>query len=156
MSRILFTAIIVLVLALGSYGYLVAPPRESTQSREASAPMKAPPLTPQITAQLEKSRGFQALVSYTDRGFEPATVTIKKGQTVRFTNNSSDDVWIAASSAGGGKLYPRVQDECGSSTFDTCKGQRPQEFWEFTFDIAGTWGYADNLHKGNTGIVVVK
>ena len=33
-------------------------------------------------------KGFQYLISYTDQGFTPKTLLVKKGETVRFTNNS--------------------------------------------------------------------
>lgn len=114
-----------------------------------------PPLTPEIQAVLAKSHGFQALVSYTDRGFEPNTVTIKKGDTIRFTNNSREDLWVAAT-GGAGALYPNITNGCGSSALDTCRVLKPLEFWEFTFDTAGTWSYQNNRDTTVTGHVRVQ
>ena len=54
-----------------------------------------PPINADDTIQaLEKTSGFQALVSYTDQGFEPQMTTVKKGDTVRFTNNSSNSLHL--------------------------------------------------------------
>ena len=126
-----------------------APSPMATSSPDVT---EIPPLTPMMKAVLEKSKGFQALVSYTDRGFEPADVVVQKGETVRFTNNSSGDLWVAATGASG-RVYPSTGNECGQSAFDSCVPLRPQEFWEFTFEVAGLWSYTDNLHKEKTGVV---
>lgn len=113
------------------------------------------PPPPEVEAQLAASSGFQALVSYTDRGFEPLEVAIKKGETVRFVNNSSEDLWIASTSVNNARLYPGTS-ACGASVLDTCKPLKVREFWEFTFDTEGTWGYLNNLHKERSGVVIVK
>ncbi|MDO8576016.1 MAG: hypothetical protein Q7R90_01745, partial [bacterium] len=98
-----------------------------------------------------QSKGFQYLVSYTDRGFEPTRLTVKQGETVRFTNNSSEGLWVAA---GGEKLYPGVVNGCGSSALDSCRPIGQGEFWEFTFDAAGTWMFSNNIDKEKSGTVI--
>ena len=119
----------------------------------AAAPI--PPYTEEIAAALAKSDGFEMFVSYTERGFEPMSTTIKKGDTVRFTNNSSRKLWIAASSEGGAKLYPGTS-ECGASAFGTCEPLEPQEFWEFTLTESGSWKYYNSLNKSDTATIRVK
>ena len=138
-----------------AFVYTLANTRFSAPSPTAtSSPnvTEIPPLTPMMKAVLEKSKGFEALVSYTDRGFEPADVAVTKGETVRFTNNSSGDLWVAATGASG-RVYPSTGNECGQSAFDSCIPLSPREFWEFTFEVAGVWSYTDNLHKKKTGVV---
>ncbi len=110
-----------------------------------------PPMTETMKTVLEKSSGFQALVSYTDRGFEPQALSIKQGGTVRFTNNSPREIWVASV----GVPYPSGSADCGQSAFDSCVVLKPLEFWEFTFNEKGEWTYADNLHKEFTGKVRV-
>ncbi len=123
----------------------------------AAAPSNPiPPLTPEMQQVLATSHGFQALVSYTDRGFEPASASIKKGDTIRFTNNSSQDLWISAAGTAAGKVYPGTGNDCGASAFDSCLVLKPHEFWEFTFTLAGTWSYRNNLNPNDTGVVKVK
>jgi plastocyanin len=115
-----------------------------------------PSLTPAVQAQLAASHGFQYLVSYTGRGFEPATLTIKKGETVRFTNNSDEDLWVAATGASG-KVYPAASNnECGQSAFDSCVSISRGGFWEFTFTRTGTWSYQNNRDTKMTAIITVK
>lgn len=148
---------VAIIVITGAVYLLAHSPRTASPSQSSVVSQKQaiPPLTPAVEAQLAKSHGFQYLVSYTNNGFEPSNISIKKGETIRFTNNSSGDVWIAAT-ATGGALYPNVANGCGSSAFDSCHALKSGEFWEFTFESAGTWSYADNLHKDKTGVVHVK
>jgi len=154
----------ILIALLGALLY-VFPYKESTPTqvedtrslsdliRMGEAPI--PALTEATKAKLEKSTGFAALVSYTESGFEPNLVSIKKGEAVRFTNNSSNDLWI---SSNGEKVavYPRTKEGCGSSDLDSCEPFDPQDFWEFTFDTKGTWEVTNNLDRGRGGFVRVE
>lgn len=108
------------------------------------------PPSQEVLEQLSQSRGFEVLVSYTDRGFEPASFVIKKGESARFTNNSTRDVWIASD----GAIYPGTGD-CGSP-LDSCKPLKPRDFWEFTFSEAGVWQFKNNLNATEFGSVIVR
>jgi plastocyanin len=133
-----------------------SPSEENTSQRSGEqAATTPPPLSAEVIAMLAKSKGFQALVSYTERGFEPAVITLQKGDTVRFTNNSSRGLWVAATGVGGA-VYPGTSEECGQSSFDTCKLLQPGEFWEFTFDTTGTWSYQNNSDVRYTGTVTIQ
>lgn len=123
------------------------------QIRTGTAPI--PEFSTATQAKLEKGPVFHALASYTDRGFEPARITIKRGETVRFTNNSSEDVWIA-SSGETVALYPRTTSVCGSSDLDSCEPFAPQDFWQFTFGLAGEWHVVNNLDKAKGVVVTVE
>lgn len=120
------------------------------QIRTGKAPI--PEFTDETKAMIEKHSIFQALASYTDTGFEPTTIAIKRGDTVRFTNNSSHAIWIA-SSGSDTKIYPRTIQTCGSSDLDSCSPFPPMDFWQFRFDVAGTWEVVNNLDKSK-GVMV--
>ena len=66
---------------------------EQTSSIQNAFPANAPAPRPEdyIAAQ----KGFQYLVSYTDQGFAPPTLSVKKGETVRFTNNSNNTLQLS-------------------------------------------------------------
>lgn len=123
---------------------------QTTESGEIIPPQ----MTETMKKVLEESKGFQALVSYTERGFEPHTLSVKRGETVRFINNSAQiqDLWVASH----GSPYPSSHDSCGQSAFDSCISLRPLEFWEFTFTETGEWKYVNNLHKDFSGVIRVK
>lgn len=145
-------ALIALLIFLTMVGALasLAP---SQPALPAVQPTEMPTITPEEEAQLAQNPTFQELISYTDRGFEPSTLTAKAGDTVRFTNNSSHPLWVAAS---GLHLYPGVQNGCGSSALDSCGPLQPGHFWQFTFTASGTWSYQNNLNSIDTGVVHVK
>ncbi len=153
---------IIAVLALCAavfffHGRAAAPADDSRAAADGqSGKIPQPPFTPEVRAMLAESSGFQFLVSFTDRGFEPASATIKKGETVRFTNNSSTDLWVASVGTADGAPYPGGSEECGQSAFDTCKVLKPGEFWEFTFAQAGVWSYHNNRDTAVSGVVRVR
>lgn len=112
-----------------------------------------PPMSTSTRERLAESKGFQHLESYTDTGFEPAHLEIQRGQTVRFANNSSSGLWVAA--GGAIKIYPKTGNMCGSSDLDSCTIIPPQDFWEFTFEKAGRWQVLNNLDKTKEVIIDV-
>lgn len=114
-----------------------------------------PPTTATMQAVLDKSVGFSMLVSYTENGFEPSDTTIRRGESVRFTNNSQHPVWISAV-AKNGVIYPATAESCGQSAFDTCAALPPYEIWEFTFNEPGTWGYRNNAEQTHVGVIHVQ
>jgi plastocyanin len=151
-------AALIAIVAIAYVWFIVAgAPRQTpapiVQNTSQTKPI--PPLTAAIEAQLQKNPTFQLFISYTDKGFEPAAATIKSGDTVRFTNNSSHDLWIAAIGTSVAPVYPGTSD-CGASALDTCASLKPGDFWQFTFTQSGTWEYQNNLDKSDTASIKVK
>lgn len=106
-----------------------------------------------VTSSLSASAS--ATVIYTDKGFFPAPVTIRKGETVVFKNNASDSMWVASNPHPTHSGYPTTGG-CVGSTFDACKNIPPGGSWSFTFDISGTWGYHNHLNPSESGTIVVQ
>jgi plastocyanin len=120
----------------------------------ASQLPSAPPPLPTAAQSAEAAQSFEFVISYTDKGFEPLSATVQVGDTVRFTNNSSSEVWVAASSTAEDPAYPG-NSGCGGSGFDSCAPIEPGQFWDFTFTQSGAWMYQNNLNKNNTGVIDV-
>ena len=101
------------------------------------------------------------LVTYTNNGFEPKELTIKKGETLRFVNNSDNGMWVGSAMHpthevyGGTSLDEHCPSEDGSA-FDQCEANEPGGFWEFTFNKAGEWGYHNHVRAADWGRVVVE
>lgn len=95
------------------------------------------------------------VITYTDSGFSPGTITIKIGESVKFVNNSSQSVWPASAVHPTHRIYPTIGG-CIGSTFDACRGLQPEESWSFTFEIKGTWKYHNHLNATQFGTVVVE
>ena len=147
----------VLIVGLSSaYSEFVRERAQAVAKAEAIAqhtPIPRPTYTPEVQAQVAASKGFQDLVSYTDTGFQPSSLAISKGETIRFTNNSHSDLWVAAT---GQSPYPSKGNSCAGSDLDSCHVIHSGEFWEFTFDVVGTWSFINNIQKTDGGTVHVR
>ncbi len=97
------------------------------------------------------------VISYTNEGYDPREVNIKRGDTVRFTNNSTDqETWPASAVHPTHSIYPEKREgDCLGSSFDACRGLQSGESWDFTFSEVGEWRFHDHLHTAKTGIVNV-
>ena len=101
------------------------------------------------------------VITYTDSGYTPNTITIKKGETVTWKNESSGSMWTASAVHPTHKVYPGTDidlcDEVSRKTmFDTCGYYLTGESWSFTFNNVGTWGYHNHLDSSKFGKVVVE
>lgn len=103
----------------------------------------------------DTSQVQQNVVSYTDSGFSPSVLTIKKGDTVVFKNSASVEVRVASNPHPIHNGYPTTGG-CVSSTFDSCSSIAPGQSWSFKFDIVGSWGYHNHFNPGEGGTIIVQ
>lgn len=150
MNKTIIVVAIVAVVILGGYFLL----------REANQPV-APfpqPSSGQTIPQPSVDRmpvAKENVVTYTNAGYSPATLQIKKGETVTFKNKSSKSMWTSAATHPTHRDYP-ITGGCLGSTFDACKGVQPGDSWSFKFDIVGAWKYHNHTNSSNTGTIVVE
>lgn len=100
-------------------------------------------------------------VSITDTNFVPSTLTIKKGETVRFLSTGTVMRWPASDVHPSHTVYPgSALNKCGTTAkneiFDACKGIESGDFWEFTFNEIGSWNYHDHLSPSLGGTIKVE
>jgi plastocyanin len=81
------------------------------------------------------------VVTYTEAGFSPSTITIKAGDTITFKNESNAVMWVKSDTQGG---------------FDAGSGVAKGGLFTFKFTQAGTWTFANNSHMQHTGTIVVE
>lgn len=82
------------------------------------------------------------LVSYTDAGFVPNTLEVKRGNVVRFVNNSNRSLWV-------------ITTVDTYSAFDQGKSVGKGGIFEFTFAQTGAWGYKNLNSSSHTGTIIV-
>ena len=131
--------------------------------RDTEAPISSPIISPSpsqtapspIIQETPSPSVEQNVVVYTDAGYSPSTLRIKKGGTVVFKNQSSRQMWPASAVHPTHRNYPTTGG-CIGSTFDACRQVQPGDSWSFKFDIAGSWKYHDHLSPGDTGTIVVE
>lgn len=98
-----------------------------------------------------------ATITYSETGFQPTEVTIKRGEAVRWVNESERAMWPAAAVHPTHSLYPeKSSDDCLGSSFDACGDIPPGSGWEFTFHEGGDWRFHDHIAPSRTGVVHVK
>ncbi len=151
LAKIIIGVIAALCVALGAYLFVrpssfVSMGTVIPDALPTSAVPIAPPSLPADSI---------VMVAYTDNGFSPSSVSIKKGATVRFINQSIETMRVASNPHPIHNGYPTTGG-CVSSTFDSCRGIAPGDSWSFTFDIAGTWGYHNHMNPGKQGKVTVQ
>src|SRR3989344_4435351 len=142
-----WAVIIVIVIAGAGWWYV-------SQSAPAPAASNTGELTGTVTA--PKS----VTVLYGADGFSPSTVTIKKGDTVTFTNNGGGDMWVATAQhpAHSGYDGTPLSTHCaagytGPVPFDQCAAGTS---YSFMFNQAGTWNYHNHNNDADFGKVVVE
>lgn len=82
----------------------------------------------------------------TKQGFVPQSVHIKKGDTIRFVNETGTPFWPASNSHPSHGTY---------SEFDPQKPIPADGSWSFTFNRVGSWGFHDHMAAGVQGTIVV-
>lgn len=89
----------------------------------------------------------RTIISMTDTGFSPETVTVAAGGTVTFVNNGQALHWPASDVHPTHELLP---------DFDAGRGIATGDEYAFTFTQVGKWGFHDHLNPQFTGSVVVE
>ena len=149
MNKTFTTILILIIIVLGGYFLLKNP--------KAQAPTIETPVISTSTGDTDNSvpSANQNVITYTNTGYSPSTLTVQVGTTVTFKNESSMAMWAASASHPTHKVYPTTGG-CLGSTFDACRGIQPGDSWSFKFDIAGNWKYHDHLKPSFFGTIIVK
>jgi plastocyanin len=82
-------------------------------------------------------------VRYTNEGFEPSVLEVKKGSVVHFVNESNMQMWVATDNHPAHDILP---------TFDQFK---PGDMYMYIFEELGEWVYHDHLNAALTGSIIV-
>lgn len=113
----------------------------------------------EVTASAQTS----TTVTYTDAGFTPAKVFIKKGDAVQFINKSTHTMWVGVDDHPTHTEYDgtSTKEHCAAGknlngSFDQCVGSSPGTTYTYTFTKAGTFDYHNHTASKDSGSVVVE
>jgi plastocyanin len=163
-KTIIIIALVAIVLLGGYFLFFKGKFRQapSFPSPSFEQPTTSPPIIEEQPTE-EESAGEEMVnvVSYTDSGYSPSTIKIKKGETVTFKNESSRSMWPASAVHPSHRVYSgtSLEEHCpdtSGTAFDACKGYLPGENWSFRFDKVGNWRYHDHLNPSATGTIIVE
>jgi plastocyanin len=93
------------------------------------------------------SEGGGTVVRMSAEAFRPPLVTIERGESVTFRNESGGDKWPASDVHPTHELY---------RGFDAQRAVLAGESWSFTFERSGRWTYHDHLSPNVKGTIVVR
>lgn len=163
-------AIVVVAAVAGFFmvsGGFIKTGTQSTQTQAAPSESAAAPAeetgstTPstEIGVSATASASVTKTIDMTDTGFAPATISIKKGDSITFVNAGSDQHWPASAVHPTHTVYPGSGlDKCGTGAviFDSCRGLAAGESFAFKFDSPGLWKFHDHLNAAFTGSITVE
>lgn len=126
-------------VGVGWYVLQAKPKEEMTKFREAANTATDAGLN--VTAPTARST-----VTYSDTGFAPKTLTVKKGTTVRFVSTATGGMWVASA------VHPTHQLLPG---FDQLKSVGKGGTYDYAFVKVGTWKYHNHVNPSDVGTVIV-
>jgi plastocyanin len=118
---------ILAIVVLAAFFLMPSQPKGAPSSQTPAQPSAQPP-----SGQVEN-----AAVEISGFAFKPASVTVKAGATVTWTNKDSTQHTIKS-------------DAFNSDTLST------DQSFSFKFDTPGTYGYSCSIHPSMTGTVIVE
>src|SRR3989338_8073673 len=152
--------VVVAVVLLGG-GYLLwqssATPAVVDNGGSTVLAPTPPPTPPPPTPPPTPSTPMTATVTYDGTSFSPKAVTIKKGGTVAWNNESTAEMWVASAQHPNHTMYSGTSrtahcPDTSKTAFDQCAGGNN---YAFQFDKVGTWKYHDHLNASVFGSVTV-
>lgn len=160
MQKIIAWVVVILVVVWAVFTFMDKQKQDTAPLTDSSfvdttKTIPSSDVTPVVNMEISKNS-----VSYTDNGFSLATITVKKGTMVTFSNESGKDFWPASAMHPTHTVYPGSSiTKCGtadaSKIFDACVGIKSGSTWSFVFNEVGSWKYHDHLKAANFGTVVV-
>lgn len=165
MNRNIIGLIVVLAVVAGGW-YLLAgnpsgtPTPTGTGTTSLQTPVNTTTTTTNsttTTVTLPSSSGV--IVTYTNQGFSPKTVTIPVGTKVTFVNQTSGRMWIGSAPHPTHQGYDgtTASQHCaagytGPAPFDECSAGTA---FSFTFTKVGAWPYHNHASASDFGNVIV-
>lgn len=128
-------------------GTQVAPDTQSSADTAPGTPSAVPSPSPSPPPAPQPVTAKTYTIKYTNSCYTPAGLTIKKGDSVVFKNESSKFMWPATDDHPAHDEYPE---------FDSKSGIAPGNSYSFTFNRMGTWAYHDHNKPGCTGAITVQ
>lgn len=151
MSKITIFIIVMMLGAGGATYVLRRSVRVQDEAATQSETVSTVPPPVQQTQETDNTQTEVTTVKYSDAGFEPKQITVKKGTKVQFTNNAQIPMYVATDPHPAHTDYPEF--EMGVVLQ---RHPEPDEDFSFTFDKVGTWKYHNHAMPDHVATVVVE
>ena len=152
---IIIIALVIIGVSLMGRDKKLSGTAKTTADKEVAGQTSAPDTIETIVT----PSGKIVEINYTsENGFTPDNLSIKTGDTVKFINKSTEEMWVGSNDHpthavyAGTKLREHCPDTSGTA-FDQCgKGNE----YSFTFNKVGSWKYHNHTRAGMGGVIVAK
>lgn len=152
MSKVTTFIIIMLLGASGAtYALLRSVKLQDNAATQSENVSTVPPAAEQSLPP-DEAPSQVTTVKYGVNGFEPGEITVAKGATVTFVNNTEIPLWAVTDPHPDHTDYPAFDAAANRQQGDM---PRPGEDFEFTFEQAGTFGYHNHAAPEHTGTITV-
>lgn len=138
-----------------------APQTGADSLEPTSQPAAEQPAAEPANSGGETAKSGEDIITKTDAGYSPSSITVKNGETVTWKNQSAQPTWPASAmhpthTVYGGTTLSEHCPDTANTSFDACQGVASGGSWSFTFDKAGAWKYHDHLNPSHFGTVNVE
>jgi plastocyanin len=147
-SMVIFTVAVLLMLVGGctqpAPAHTAATPAPTAPQATVATPPPVPAtgsVSPTLPAPVSDN-----IIRITKKGFDPASITVRTGSTVR---------WINYDSTTDPALYNPTH-RISLETIKTSPLLSPQQGWSWIFDKPGSYEYSDMIHPTLKGTVIVE
>lgn len=161
-KNVLIAIVVIVLIAIGAYAFSTN--RAAAPSDDVTVNVKAVESTGAVFIEGEEEGGPAfTVITLTESGFSPTSVTVARGETVRFINDSSRGMWVGVDEHPTHTEYDgtSTREHCANSmntgtSFDQCASVAKGELWDYTFEKTGTFGFHNHVGASNTGTVIVR
>jgi plastocyanin len=140
MKIIIGFLIVLIVAVIGFVGFNILSNSDSNQEERSETST-----SPSVTSSAD-TNNETTTVTLTEDGFSPATVTIQKGETVVWVNESGGTATVNSDTHPTHRNYKPLNLDQFS----------PGESPSLVFDESGTYTYHNHLNPSQTGTVIVE
>jgi len=139
------------IILLGTWAYIMAQPNGNNGNTSSSTPSTSQQNTPSTDTSNSSSStdvpaaAAAATITYTDNGFTPAKVVVKKGDVITVKNSSTQDLQFSSADHPSHLLDPELNMNI----------LKPGESGNITISTVGTHGYHNHLDASMTGVIEV-
>ena len=144
-SKGLIIGIVVAALAIAGLVVFVLSSQPKQAPNSANNQAETPTGSTERDNEVAPNPSERMTITFTDSGFEPSELTVKKGTVITIKNESSRGVEFSSDD------HPAHRD----NTEMNMNTLAPGESGSYTATAVGEWGYHDHIDESKTGTITV-
>ena len=144
-SRGLIIGIVIAALAIAGLVVFVLSSQPAKAPENTNTQANTPTGSSERDNEVAPNPSERMTITFTNNGFEPANLTVKKGTVVTVKNDSSRDLQFSSNDHPTHRANPEMN----------LRTTAPGESDSYTATVVGKWGFHDHLDDSKTGTITV-